>query len=300
MPFNLLLLPLLGGYIFLRYWNPTRYHALRAEKERLVILAAIPGFISLVIAFTIMRAGQYLLPCKPGGYCFQTWWIKTVPFDYVGTAIFALALAGLGWIPLNRIPKCRRDPAISRMIDQDGVALDVLLKNAQAEAKTVAVTMSNGKVYVGFVTHIFNPAFPTRFIKILPTKSGYRDPGNKEYHFTNFYSEALLDVDRDFEAKLDRWAETQVQIEELTESGKKTDLTKTEKLAAEAEALDGELDELAVEAEDFGIVLPVSEIHSANVFSEYIYDKYFARPTASPTSGRKSFDSVITCSSRET
>ena len=41
---------------------------------------------------------------------------------------------------------------------------------------------------------------------------------------------------------------------------------------------EAELDELSLEAEDFGIVLPVSEVHSLNVFSEYIYEKYFARP----------------------
>jgi len=281
MPFNLLLLPLLGGYIFLRYWNPTRYHALRAEKERLIILAAIPGFISLIVPFSIMRAGQCLLPCKPGGYCFQTWWIKTVPFDYVGTAMFALILAGLGWIPLNRIPKCRRDPATARMIDQDGVALDVLLKDAQSGAKTIAVTMSNGKVYIGFVTHIFNPAFPTRFIKILPTKSGYRDAENKEYHFTNFYSQALLDIDHDFDQKFEQWNVTQEQaLSALKRSD--PDGSKTKALEAAVDALEEELNELSLEAEDFGIVLPVSEIHSANVFSEYIYEKYFARPAGPP------------------
>lgn len=273
MPFNLLLLPLLGGYIFLRYWNPTRYHALRAEKERLVILAAIPGFISLVITFSMMRVGQYLFPCKPDHFCFQTWWIRTVPFEYIGTAMSALLLAGLAWIPWNRLKKCRREVATDRMIDQDGVALDVLLKDAQKDTRAISVTMSNGKFYIGFVIHIFNPAVPTKFIKILPIKSGYRDETTKEFHPVNFYSKALDDIDTDFDRKFAEWDAAQSQLAASTTEPKENDA-----LQVYIQTLQDELDDLSLAAEDFGIVLPVSEIQSLNIFSEYIYQKYFARP----------------------
>jgi len=43
-------------------------------------------------------------------------------------------------------------------------------------------------------------------------------------------------------------------------------------------SLDQELENLGLAADDFGIVLPVSEILSVNIFSEYVYQKYFARP----------------------
>lgn len=274
MPFNLLLLPLLGGYIFLRYWNPTRYHAIRADKERLIILAAIPGFISLVIAFSLMRFGQYLFPCKPNHFCFQTWWIRTVPFEYIGTAMSALLLAGLAWIPLNGLKKCDRDTAIDRMIEQDGVALDVLLKDAQSNARAVSVTMSNGKFYIGFVIHIFNPAVPTKFIKILPMKSGYRDEVTKEFHFVNFYSRALDDIDKDFEKKYAEWRVAYDQLEEA----KKIQGQDNKALELYVANLDDQLEDLSLVAEDFGIVLPVGEIQSVNIFSEYVYQSYFAPP----------------------
>lgn len=48
------------------------------------------------------------------------------------------------------------------------------------------------------------------------------------------------------------------------------------------ERLDQELEEIAAVADDFGIVLPVSEIVSINIFSEYIHSKYFA-PKATPS-----------------
>ena len=131
MPFNLPPASSAGWVYLPAVLEPHPLPRLKSRKERLVILAAIPGFISLVITFSMMRVGQYLFPCKPDHFCFQTWWIRTVPFEYIGTAMSALLLAGLAWIPWNRLKKCRREVATDRMIDQDGVALDVLLKDAQ-------------------------------------------------------------------------------------------------------------------------------------------------------------------------
>jgi len=227
-----------------------------------------------------MRLGQYLVPCRPNWPCIASWWQQQVPFEYVGTALFAFLLGGLGWIPLNRIPRCNRERAIDDVIDHDKIALDVLLKKAQDQAKTVSVSMSNGKVYVGWVSHLFNPAFPTPFIQILPIKSGYRDPITKEFHFTNFYSEALDKIERDFGDAFDELAQAQEELDVIMNADPKPKPIETEALEASIAVLEAELNEVSVEAEEFGIVLPVSEIHSVNIFSEYVYSKYFARPIA--------------------
>src|SRR5258705_3408752 len=184
MPYNLLLLPLLGGYLFLRWWNPTRYHALRADKERLLLMAALPGLASLVIAFIMVEGIGPLLPCSewPKFPCIPAWWKNHVPFDYLGTALVAFFLSATICHALNLF--CKRETAINKVIEKDRVAFEILLKKAQDEAKTVAVTMTSGKIYIGFVTHLFNPALPTRFIQILTTKSGYRDEKTKTFEFT--------------------------------------------------------------------------------------------------------------------
>ena len=201
MPYNLFILPLLGGYLFLRYWNPTRYHALRAEKERLLLMAALPGLASLVISFAIVKGLEAKFPCSewPNTPCFPAWWRANVPFPYVGTSLLAFLLGATTWAPWNLI--CKREIAINKVIEKDRVPFELLLKKAQDEAKTVAVTMANGKIYIGFVTHLFNPALPTRFIQILPTKSGYRDEKTKTFEFTTPYLEALDSIDKDFEKK---------------------------------------------------------------------------------------------------
>ena len=134
--------------------------------------------------------------------------------------------------------------------------------------------MASGKIYIGFVTHLFNPALPTKFIQILPTKSGYRDERTKTFEFTTPYLEALDNLDIDFEGKAFELFETEKLRDAAKEANEPEDRIRT--LEAKAKQLDKELEEIANVADDFGIVLPVSEIVSINIFSEYIHSKYFA------------------------
>lgn len=170
MPFNLFLLPLLGGFLFLRYWNLTRYHALRAEEERLLILASIPGLITLVISFSLMRTAQYL-NLWPS---VMEWWNAQVPFQYLGTSLFAFALGAFGWKPLNMLRWCSTDRAIERMIEHDRIPLDRLLKSAQDQGKTVSVTMSNGKVYVIGLVRVTDSNSAMLFSLSVPASSYVR------------------------------------------------------------------------------------------------------------------------------
>jgi hypothetical protein len=136
------------------------------------------------------------------------------------------------------------------------------------------VTMANGKIYIGFVTHLFNPALPTRFIQILPTKSGYRDEKTKTFEFTTPYLEALDSIDKDFDEKAVELYSKETERDDLKND--EPDEIRLRVIEAEIKKLDAELEEIAAVADDFGIVLPVSEIVSINIFSEYIHSKYFA------------------------
>jgi hypothetical protein len=281
MPYNLLLLPLLGGYLFLRWWNPTRYHALRAEKERLLILAAIPGLASLIIAFAIVKGLGAILPCTdwPNVPCFPAWWKANIPFDYLGTSLLAFGLGASVWKPWNYF-FCEQKVAIDKVIDEDKIPFELLLKKAQDQTKTVSVTMSNGKVYVGWVTHLFNPALPTNYIQILPVKSGYRDEDTKWVVFTTYYSQAIDNLRKAIDAKAEEHSLATKELEELTaknEKEKTTDIKQQiEHLKDHLEHLELEYYEMEETAEDFDIVLPCSEIMSLNIFSEYVHSEHFA------------------------
>jgi hypothetical protein len=280
VPYNLFLLPLLGGFLFLRKWNPTKYHALRAEAERLLILASIVGLITLVIAFLLMRLSQYV-PYLPE---ITAWWNHQVPFDYLGTSLFAFTLGALGHIPLNWLPFCSDDRAIDQMIEHDRIPLKRLLKKAFDENKTVSVTMSSGKIYVGFVTHLLNPGLPTTFIEILPTKSGYRDEADKTVTYTTFYTNVLDQLSRSYETNASKLSDAEARRDELAELPP-DNLTKkqladrskqVETLHAEILKLDAELALSADIANDFGVVLPVCEIHSISIYREEVQTELFA------------------------
>lgn len=282
MPYNLLLLPLLGGYLFLRWWNPTRYHALRAEKERLLILAAIPGLVSLISAFAIVTVLGAVLPCAnwPNLPCIPAWWAANVPFDYLGTSLVAFALGATLWAPWNYL-FCDQQVAIDKVIEQDKIPFERLLKKAQDQTKTVSVSMSNGKVYVGWVTHAFNPALPTEFIQILPLKSGYRDEKTKWVVFTTYYSEALDSLRKSIDAKFQEY-ETAIKEYE-SERAKNREPSRewddfSKILRDDLATLENELYAMEDTADDFDIVLPVSEIMSINIFSEFVHSEHFAPP----------------------
>lgn len=62
MPFNVLLLPLLGGYVFLTRWNRTRFSTRRYSGERLIFHSAIAGVALLCIYFIFVRILIGLVP----------------------------------------------------------------------------------------------------------------------------------------------------------------------------------------------------------------------------------------------
>src|SRR6266566_4399348 len=102
MPFSLplILIPLLGGFIFVTYCHRTKWYAVRADKERLLIYALLAGFVHLGAAWVITSFVP-LIPCSPRFPCFADswatwlhWWMgHRPPFNYSGTALLAFGTA---------------------------------------------------------------------------------------------------------------------------------------------------------------------------------------------------------------
>jgi hypothetical protein len=192
MPFNLLLLPLLGGYIFVRKCFRTRYNALRSENYRLLFLAAEFGLYLLLLA-----AGLRLISTTgvvPLFSYIDHLWHKLVPFDYAGTAFLAFFLGLTLWKPVNWLFRFDSAAEVDRAIRDKADPLEVLLKDAMQDSKAVLVTLDSGKVYVGHVITNFNPAYDIRSIKISPIVSGYRKPEDQTVVFNIDYSELLTSI----------------------------------------------------------------------------------------------------------
>ena len=124
-------------------------------------------------------------------------WNQFSPYDNSGTAFLACMLGALSWWPLNlvlpfQVSKARlyRDLQIN--------SLERLLYRAATDTAVIQVTMTDGKIYVGFVAAVPpDPSAPDAYLQLLPTMSGYRDSDTKQVVFTTFYDEIYAGGDID-------------------------------------------------------------------------------------------------------
>lgn len=187
MPFNTLLLPLLGGYIFVQRWNRTRYSNNRHSGQRLLFHSAISGLAFLSLAYLLSYATGYLFPRVVSE------WQTVVPFAYSGTSAVGFLLGATAWVPLNRWIHDRGEEA-QRVIDEWNDWLEMLLHRAMRDTQQVAVTTSSRKFYIGFITNNFNPAYERKYISLLPTLSGYRHPERLTFEITTNYSQVYSEL----------------------------------------------------------------------------------------------------------
>lgn len=174
MPFDALLLALLGGYIFLSRWNYTRFSTRRSSGERLLLNAAFAGVFFLALSYGLVRLLVKLAPE------WHEQWREYVPFEYLGTTLGALLLGGLAWVPLNWF--FDREKQARRVVEVWGNDLEILAEKAIRETRHVMITLRERKVYIGYVTRTQDPAYDRQFISILPIASGYRD--SETFHLT--------------------------------------------------------------------------------------------------------------------
>ena len=190
MPFNFLLLALLGGFIFIHRCNLFKFEALRLDGYRLLLHASMAGVILLGIAQLLV----FLLHTKLAWL--DTGWHRVFPFKMSGVSALALLL---GWVaaPLANLI-FGSDEQIDQVIQRKGDPLELLLRKALRESKPILLTVKNGKVYLGFVTMNSSPAVAVESMHILPLRSGYRDGVDRRIHFTTDYREVyskILDGD---------------------------------------------------------------------------------------------------------
>lgn len=168
MPFNVLLLPLLGGYVFITHWNRTRYATTRHSGERLLLHAALAGSFFLVFGYLVTRLLIRLVP-ELG-----LWWRGLVPFPYSGSALIAFASAVAAPSVLNGLLGSNAKDEASRAIAHSGNFLEEVLARSVRRVKPVSVTLKSGKAYIGFVTNTVSPGVDRQHIALLPLQSGFR------------------------------------------------------------------------------------------------------------------------------
>lgn len=191
MPYNLLLLPLVGGFLFIHLTYYFRFGAQRLDGYRLLFQSAVAGIILATLARTIV----VLCTISPAGPTLQSaWWVFS-PFPYSGTSAVALLLGPVAAICVNLF--LNREKAKDLEIRRHGNALMQLLHRAEQQRHLISITLDSRKWYVGWVTESpkLNPQ--EMYFRILPFTSGYRDKDTLETFRTVFYTNVLNDESLD-------------------------------------------------------------------------------------------------------
>lgn len=262
----MLILPLLGGYIFVRFFNHTKIHILRSDKDRLIIRASIAGLCALILAYSANILFSWLFPCSNWGVCISSLWRENIPFEYSDISFLSLIIGAVAWYPLNFIYSEQYE--IDRAIKEDADPLELLLKRAQDETLAVMVTMTNHKVYIGNITHQFNPATPTSYIGLFPLKSGYRDAATKEMHLTTNYSVTYKKIGKEIDRIATILPELEkMPIEEL-DALLKTGHPDYMQLVEMWEKLEHKISL-------FELVIPTNQIAAISFYDDEVHKKYF-------------------------
>lgn len=183
MPFNLLLLPLLGGYFFIHRTYLFRFRSYGLDNYRLIFESAAVGILALMVSHALTRLG---LAVDGLAESIRLWKVFA-PFPYSGSASGALILGLTLPSLVNRI--WGKQESSRSAIHGYGNDLERMFHKAweKGEAGPVLITLASRKVYVAWITLSPNlkPSMP--FVTILPTMSGFRDKDNLMITYTTSY-----------------------------------------------------------------------------------------------------------------
>jgi hypothetical protein len=187
MPYNLLLLPLLGGFLFLHIAHLFRFRAQRLDGYRLLVESAIAGACLLTLARVLVVA---FANTSLGRWGTRAWDVFS-PFAFSETGAWALILGPLLAQVFNLFVGSEQAKDIE--IRRHGNALMRVLQQATRSMRLVSVTLDNRKWYIGYVTESPNLDPQELYFRILPILSGYREKDTMRMIRTVFYQDALGD-----------------------------------------------------------------------------------------------------------
>ena len=185
MPYNLLLLPLLGGFLFFSTAHRFRFGAQRLEGYKLLFQSAIAGAILSLFARLIVLG----LAATPPGVWLEGLWSAFSPFPFSATSALAMVLGPMAALVLNLFIDV--DKAKDIELRRNGNPLVRLFYRAAEEQFLVSITLDSRKWYVGWIVESPSLLPQEKYFRVLPYISGYRDSSTLETFRTVFYEEVL-------------------------------------------------------------------------------------------------------------
>lgn len=190
-------LVILSGYLIVNAIPYLRFKSFLADRYRLLLDAAVFGFIGYAL-FALLPDAYFELLESHIELSNQINGIfgKDHPADPKALYLFshvAVALALLrairriaekrNWTPLLNL----LNASASSVVMRHGSEMLRLLNKAFEEQIPVQITLDDRKVYIGLVASTIRPESNVRDIKLVPYESGYRNRDTLEYRQTTSY-----------------------------------------------------------------------------------------------------------------
>lgn len=189
MPYNILLIPLIGGYYFLSNFVFFRFKYQRVSSHRLLLNAALAGNF---IGFFSFISKFFFQIIAPNPYKNLSSLLATLFHSsprYLWTMVFGLFLTitvtHLGNWFINIVPLWKELP-IRNAIKNYGDELEQLCLDSILHGFALQVTLKNDKIYIGFVEEAPIPS-KTNYLLLRPLYSGFRDPKTKKMELNTSY-----------------------------------------------------------------------------------------------------------------
>jgi len=207
---TLIFITLLAGYYFGANSKITRYSLSRNSGYSYYFRISFYGMIMLMLAFI-----TFLLLKNSTGLIdevidlidryygrFDADGFTNSQIIYTGIVGFITLFFSCFHFPLNFI--ISKSYSLSDRVYQRAIKnrdFERLIYRAIKQSSLLQVTMSNGKVYVGYVIRTIDPEAERTELRMLPVLSGYRDDTgtvifkNKYRHVLNILSDEFLEID---------------------------------------------------------------------------------------------------------
>ena len=187
MGLGLLLVPALAGYLFLNWFNGTRYALPRETGYHVVFQSVIAGVVLFVIARLLVMLANAVSPA------IARCWNTIVPLDYSGTAAGTFFLAAILPLILNRFSRFDRFEARQKAAEAAGDQIGLIIDQAMLEGRFVELSLASGKSYVGSPIQGTFGHRDGGDIALIPIASGYRDNDSRDLVMTTNYAPAIED-----------------------------------------------------------------------------------------------------------
>lgn len=181
MPWNLLILPLVGGYYIISRLNYFKFKQQRLSEQRLVFDSIL---VSCVLVFSTLLLRVIVEYFFPEMILFL---YKLIPVEspFIGTAVCTLITAYIITATANKLVFNNEKVQIQNAIKRVGNELELLMKSSLTDRKLLEFTLDTDKVYICLVKELPTPTI-SNYIRVIPFISGYRDE-KKELVFTTQY-----------------------------------------------------------------------------------------------------------------